>query len=79
MLNQALAQYLLWRDQADRLINSLEEWVQIYTEATLILFVVSLILLGWLAIYDQRASKTRKKAPAYHHARRERQLLQTEP
>ena len=79
MLNQALAQDMLWRTQADRLTKSLDEWLQIYTEATLILLVVILILLGWLALYDRRASKTGKTPPAYHKARRERQLLRTEP
>jgi preprotein translocase subunit SecG len=79
MLNQALTQDMLWRTQADRIIKSLDEWLQIYTEATMILFIVILILLGWLALYDRRASKTGKKPLAYQKTRRERPLLQTEP
>jgi hypothetical protein len=79
MLNQAITQDMLWRTQADRLIKSLDEWLQIYTEATIILFVAILIILGCLALHDRRASKTSMRVPAYAKARRERQLLQTEP
>ncbi len=79
MLYQALAHEMLSSTQFDRMVKSLDEWLQIYSEAILVLFVLVLSVLTLLVVSEMRQSKSTKKTPSNHKALKEYQLLQTEP
>lgn len=79
MLNLMLAQDIFSSAQFDRMLKSLDEWVQVYTEATLILSVVVVGFLAWLVFCESRQSKASARKPSNHQALQERNLLQTEP
>jgi cytoskeletal protein RodZ len=79
MLNPMLAQDVFSSAQFDQMLKSFDEWLQIYTEATLVLFVVVLGLLAWLVFCEARQSKASQKNRSNHQALKESQLLRTEP
>ena len=79
MANQALTQEFIARAQFDRVIEFLDNSLQIYTEAIFILSVVVLCLLAWAVFREFTAPKTDKKMPAYRKAADKPRLLQTEP
>jgi hypothetical protein len=79
MSNQAMTQELITRAQFDGMIKLLDEWLQIYTQAIFILFVVVLCLFAWLVISEMTAPKTNKKLRIYRQAPDKPRLLRTEP
>ncbi|MFP5263911.1 MAG: hypothetical protein ACLGJB_18675 [Blastocatellia bacterium] len=79
MLDLMLAQDVFSSAQFDRLLKSLDEWVQIYTEAALTLFVLVLGLITWAVFYETVQEKVRGKKPSRRQPLSERHLLQTEP
>jgi len=79
MANQALTQELVARAQFDRVVEFLDNCLQVYTEAVFILSIVVLCVLAWMVFSEFTAPKTSKKIPSYRKASDNPRLLQTEP
>jgi hypothetical protein len=79
MLNRILTHELVSSAQFEQVISTLDAWLQLYTEAVFILFIVVIGLVAWLALIEVRDSGTSRKAPSHYKPRREPRLLQTGP
>jgi hypothetical protein len=79
MLNQALAHEMFSRAQVDAMTKSLDDWLNIYTEAVLVLFIVALILVAWLTFSEARQTRAIRKLRSNHHIFKARHLLRTDP
>ena len=79
MINQVLYQELFSRAQFDSMAKSLDDLLQIYTEAVLVCFIAALIAVAWLVFCEARQTKAIRKVRSNHRTLKTRHLLRSDP